>query len=256
MNAGTYAWFAGPGYAIPANQVDSVIGHYAKLAVTMTRISLQNARSAHIKEVVMDNLYIYNSVRVVPEEAKKAISGGRLNGKTDINPMWRIKKLTEEFGVCGIGWKYEIVKLWLEPGGGDEVAAFAEIKLYIRYDGEWSEGIPGIGGSAFVAKEKSGLYTSDECYKMALTDAISVSCKALGFGADVYWGKDSTKYSSTKQDKELTIKCEECKVTVDTAYGRTPKQLVEITKKKFGKELCSTCAERMGKQLPKEVDNG
>ncbi|HCC35130.1 MAG TPA: hypothetical protein DEQ02_05645 [Ruminococcaceae bacterium] len=40
---------------------------------------------------------------------------------------------------------------------------------------------------------------SDECFKMALTDAISVSCKALGFGADVYWDKDRTKYSGTPE---------------------------------------------------------
>lgn len=32
---------------------------------------------------------------------------------------------------------------------------------------------------------------------MALTDAISVACKTLGMGADVYWDKDSTKYSQT-----------------------------------------------------------
>ena len=30
---------------------------------------------------------------------------------------------------------------------------------------------------------------------MALTDAISVACKALGMGADVYWEKDNTKYN-------------------------------------------------------------
>ena len=46
----------------------------------------------------MDNLAIYNAVRNVPENAKKPIAGGPLKGKTDINPMWRIKALTEQFG--------------------------------------------------------------------------------------------------------------------------------------------------------------
>ena len=58
----------------------------------------------------MENLKIYEQVRSVPAEAKKNIGGGRLKGMTDINPMWRIKKLTEVFGVCGIGWKNEIVE--------------------------------------------------------------------------------------------------------------------------------------------------
>lgn len=32
---------------------------------------------------------------------------------------------------------------------------------------------------------------------MALTDALSVACKALGIAADVYWDKDKTKYDKT-----------------------------------------------------------
>lgn len=146
-----------------------------------------------------NNLLIYNQARAVPQEALKEIKGGRLSGKSDINPMWRIKKLTELFGMCGVGWRYVITKQWLEQGGNDEIAAFVNIDLFVKVNGEWSEAIPGTGGSAFVAKEKSGPYTSDECFKMALTDAISVSCKALGFGADVYWDKDSTKYSKPLQ---------------------------------------------------------
>ena len=55
-----------------------------------------------------NNLEIYNKVRQVPESAQKTIKGGRLKGMTDINPMWRIKTLTDLFGPCGIGWYYEV----------------------------------------------------------------------------------------------------------------------------------------------------
>jgi len=148
------------------------------------------------------NMHIYNQARSVPREALKEIKGGRLSGKSDINPMWRIKQLTELFGPCGIGWKYTITKQWLEQGGNDEIAAFVNIELFFKHEGAWSEAIPGTGGSSFVAKEKSGPYTSDECFKMALTDAISVACKALGFGADVYWDKDATKYDKPPQQAQ------------------------------------------------------
>ena len=147
-----------------------------------------------------NNLSIYEQVRVVPKEAQKAIGGGRLKGMTDINPMWRIKVLTELFGLCGFGWSYKIVDKRLENGGNGEVAAFVDIELKIKHDGEWSEPIPGTGGSSFISKEKSGLYTSDECFKMALTDALSVACKALGVGADIYFSKDSTKYNNYGKD--------------------------------------------------------
>ena len=150
----------------------------------------------------MSNLDLYNKIRTVPPEAQKKITGGRLNGMTDINPMWRIKALTEQFGMCGFGWKYVITEKRLDKGGKDEIAAFVDINLYVKYDGEWSAAIPGTGGSSFVASEKNGLYTSDECFKMALTDAISVACKSLGFGADVYFAKDGTKYSASDNQSE------------------------------------------------------
>lgn len=148
-----------------------------------------------------DNLTIYNAVRNPPQEALKTIRGGRLSGYTDINPMWRIKALTEQFGVCGIGWKYTITKQWTEQGANGEIAAFTNIDLYIKVGGEWSDAIPGTGGSSFIAKERSGLYTSDECFKMSLTDAISVACKSLGFAADIYWNSDRSKYDRPEEQK-------------------------------------------------------
>lgn len=145
------------------------------------------------------NMRIYDAARKVPQEAMRPIQAGRLKGKTDINPMWRLKKLTELYGPCGIGWWYTIDKQWLEPGANGEISAFCDITLYYREGDTVSQGIPGTGGSAYVAKEKSGLFTSDECYKMALTDALSVACKALGIGADVYFDKDVTKYTKAAE---------------------------------------------------------
>ena len=108
----------------------------------------------------MENLEFYNRVRAVPKEAKKEIVGGRLNGMTDINPMWRIKTLTEVFGPVGLGWKIQIVRTWLDAGENGEIVANAEILLFVKYNGlngDWSDGIPGIGGSKIVAKERNGL---------------------------------------------------------------------------------------------------
>lgn len=149
-----------------------------------------------------ENMNVYEQVRQVPEEAQKPIKAGRLKGMTDINPMWRIKKLTEIFGMVGHGWYYEIVKQWIEEGADGVRVAFCNINLYVLVDGEYSKPIPGTGGSTLVASERNGLYTSDEAYKMALTDALSVACKALGFGADIYWQADRSKYSQPQEPKQ------------------------------------------------------
>ena len=217
----------------------------------------------------MDNMAIYEAVRQAPKNALREIQAGRLKGKTDINPMWRIKKLTEVFGPCGIGWKYDILKKWLEPGANGEIAAFVDINLFFKVDGEWSAAIPGTGGSMYVVKENKGLYTDDEAFKKALTDAISVSCKALGFAADVYWNADSTKYSqratqaptkgsySNEPKKPTEIHpaptesnvvhiCANCGERVTAIQGKSGEmipadRLAAISMKNYGAVLCAEC---------------
>lgn len=199
----------------------------------------------------MDNLAIYNKVRHVPEEAKKRITGGRLNGMTDINPSWRIETLTGLFGPCGFGWKYVITRREMVPDGSGQMAVFVDVELSYRLGDEWSAPIPGTGGSLFIAKEKGGLYTSDECYKMALTDALSVSCKALGVGADVYWEKGATKYSRPAENppaKPDLVECHDCGCIIEdcTENGRTYKAdwIIRETKRKHGNALCMSCAKK------------
>lgn len=153
-----------------------------------------------------NNLRWYNRLKTTPEEAKKPIKGGRLKGKTDINPMWRIQRATETWGPCGIGWKPVITKQELITHG-DEVKAFVSIDLYIKDGDQWSDPIPGLGGSSFVAKESGGSYVSDECFKMAFTDALGSAFKLLGMSADVYWDA-GTKYDTldgNQPDKQQSV---------------------------------------------------
>ena len=196
------------------------------------------------------NLNIYNQVRNVPQEACKEIKAGRLKGMTDINPMWRIKKLTELFGSVGFGWYYEMTKQWKEKGSDGNISVFCNINLYVKFNDEWSKPIVGTGGSSFVAKESKGLYTSDECYKMALTDALSVACKALGIGADIYYTKDRTKYTDSIND----YRCCSCGkefsgFTNDkTGTSYSAGQIYHIAKNNNtdGKPRCKECAKKLG----------
>ena len=141
------------------------------------------------------NLSLYDKLRSVPAEAKSLIESGRLKGKTDINPMYRIKRMTEVFGPCGLGWKYEIVKQWQETYG-QEVKAFTNINLFFKQNDQWSEAIPGTGGATLVELNSRGVYVNDEGFKMSLTDALSVAMKALGIAADVYYEKDMINFES------------------------------------------------------------
>lgn len=139
---------------------------------------------------------IYESLAQPPKSALRQIEAGKLKGKTDINPQWRYKAMTEAFGLVGIGWKYEVQKLWTEQGAGAEKLAFAQVAVYIKDGDAWSEPIEGIGGSRLVQLEKGVAVSNDEGYKMAVTDAFSTALKMLGVAADIYAGRwDGTKYN-------------------------------------------------------------
>ena len=162
---------------------------------------MTNNKQGEIK--MNDNMKHWNALANVPTQFLKAIGGGKLKGKSDINPQWRIKVMTETFGPCGIGWRYEIKKLWTEPGDNGEVCAFALVEVSVKTGEQWSNPIPGVGGSMLVAQESGGKHTSDEAYKMAVTDALSVALKALGVAADIYLGKwDGSKYRTDGEQRQ------------------------------------------------------
>lgn len=184
----------------------------------------------------MENLELYNHVREVPKDAQKPITAGRLKGFTDINPMWRIKCLTEQFGPCGIGWYYKTVDKWTETIN-DETCAFVMIELYVFYESKWSQPISGTGGSKLATKERSGIYVSDECYKMATTDALSVACKNLGIGADIYWKESKTKYDCSSTSEDLSGKETEPSKEAEMISSETTMSIKNIIDKYPGAKL-------------------
>lgn len=168
----------------------------------------------------------YEAMKRPPVNALKQIKGGRISGMTDISPQWRIEILDSTFGLCGIGWKYEIIRLWTEQATEDQVACFAQISLYVKDEDFWSDAIPGIGGSMFITKENNSyakdnepkfkMYVSDEGYKMAVTDALSVACKMLGVGADIYRGRwDGSKYRDEPKEAPVQVQTKQAPKKTD-----------------------------------------
>ena len=209
----------------------------------------------------MDNLFYYNQGREVPKEAQKPFSNGRFSG-TDINPMWRIKKLTEMFGPAGIGWYVDNVVERSEEHG-DTTISIVTLNLYVKVDGEWSKPIYGTGGNTLLRKGVA----SDEGYKMAYTDALSVACKALGIGADIWFANDKTKYTASSEtvqpppgapdykapEKEpepakepATFRCMKCGKTLKPIKRQdgsqvSVRQWAAFTEKHYGQSLCWSC---------------
>lgn len=181
-----------------------------------------------------DNLSVYNALRNVPTEAQKEFNNGRFKG-TDINPMWRIKVLTEMFGMCGVGW------YWSEPqftreDSGDTATIHCKVALYIKTNDGWSQPIWGVGGNTLTSTTKDGrLTTTDEAYKMAFTDACSIAAKQVGCGADIWYAKDNdrTKYTTAKAEAKTETKGEASNTTEGLDISGIIKKI----------ESCKTAAE-------------
>ena len=150
----------------------------------------------------------YNAVKTVPQSALKVIDFGKLKGKYDISPQWRWEILTEVYGMCGVGWYFDIVdteQVFVEATG--ETMLYVKVNLYIKDGDEWSKPIPGYGGDFLIYKDKNGYHGNDEAFKMAVTDALGTAAKMIGVGADVYRGLQDTKINAAaekeKKEKEF-----------------------------------------------------
>lgn len=207
---------------------------------------------------------IYGKLRKAPDWALRPIAAGRLKGYTDINPQWRYEEMDKQFGLCGIGWKYELTNFQTMPGGNSEIVAFAYINLYVKQDDKWSDPIPGFGGSMLVEKEKAGLHTNDEALKMAVTDALSVATKMLGMAADVYAGRwDGSKYNEVKPAANANPQPEANPISLEQRVENIKKLISEATleslngenyKKKFN-AFCKEAGPEIAEQLVQLQNN-
>jgi hypothetical protein len=203
-----------------------------------------------------EKMRLYVQVQDTPKEAQKSFNNGRFSG-TDINPMWRIKRLTELFGPAGIGWWTEDEHYMMEKSEDtSEVAVFCTLKLFYKdpETGEISHGVTGVGGNKFVVSQRNGAYCNDEAFKMAYTDALSIACKALGFSADIYYANDRTKYTMNNdvQPAGMTSDTAQTIAEIDKLARQITASMTAEEKKAFAEEQIAAVIGKMNYKLCKD----
>jgi len=133
-----------------------------------------------------------------PKHTKSFKRAGGFSG-TAIKPMFSYRRMTEEFGPCGIGWGINAPAFEVVAGPEGEVLVFCTVSI-------WHENrdqiVFGVGGDKAVGKNKYGLASDDEAFKKAFTDAITNAMKLIGVGADVHMGMfDDNKYVNAMQQE-------------------------------------------------------
>lgn len=143
---------------------------------------------------IMNNKALWQKVCVTDPKAVKPITGKQYSGNSP-KPYWIVKRLTEEFGPCGIGWGFNILNERMERLSESDVLHVAVVRLWYVLDGKRGE-LEQIGQTkAVYEKSKGGLMVDEDAPKKSVTDALIKCASYLGFAGDIFSGRwDDSKY--------------------------------------------------------------
>ncbi len=133
--------------------------------------------------------------RTDPQYTKEFRRSGGFKGD-QIDPTWRMQRMTEVFGPVGKGWGYEQVEWTIA-----ERMIFICVRVWYRDPETGEQCWTGVqwGGTELMAKNRDGTERSnDESFKMSITDGVGKCLVQLGLGADIYLGQ----YSDSKYKEE------------------------------------------------------
>lgn len=154
-----------------------------------------------------DNMALWRSVETTPTTECKPITGKQYNG-TSPKPYYLVRRATETFGPCGIGWGFEIVEeklldgAMLEPGFYERIH-FARVRVWYEWEGKRGT-VEHVGQTPFSGKRKSGgTYTDEDAPKKSVTDAMVKALSMIGFAGDIFSGRyDDSKYVAGLKEAE------------------------------------------------------
>lgn len=152
-----------------------------------------------------DNLALWNLVEKTDPAHTKSITGKSYKGNSP-KPHWIIRKATETFGPCGIGWGFTIDErvecgAMLSDGNFDRLHV-AKVKVWYQWNGKRGE-VEHIGGTPLSGKRSDGRpYTDEDAPKKSVTDALVKALSMIGFAGDIFLGRyDDSKYvDETRQE--------------------------------------------------------
>ena len=141
-----------------------------------------------------ENMRFWESVKKTDPKRVKAITGKQYKGNSP-QPYYLVERMTEAFGMCGIGWGLNIVNERMERLTETDVLHVAVVEIWYKQGDEYGK-ITQIGQTKACYKTSSGSMLVDEdAPKKSVTDAMTKCMSYLGFAGDIFSGKwDDSKY--------------------------------------------------------------
>ena len=167
------------------------------------------------EETNTNHMAMWDRLQTTPASATKPFKGkGGFSG-TAINGMYIQKRLTEEFGPCGAGWRFVMDHEEIVEGhtlkNGDK-AKLHKVRGHIEYriglagvigvDDPWFATSPQFGQTMLVSEDGRGVWTDEEAAKKSTTDCLGKCASSLGIGADIFLGLyDDNKYVNARKQE-------------------------------------------------------
>jgi hypothetical protein len=155
----------------------------------------------------MEKMEIWEQVRTPDPKYTKSFSrDGGFSG-TATNTQYTIKRATEVFGPCGIGWGFEITdEKYVEGASINEtdkkIVHVIRGRVWYVVDDKKYYTADQFGQTIFVGVNKNGIYTDEEAPKKSATDCMIKCLSMIGFSADIFLGLwDDHKYLAAVQDQ-------------------------------------------------------
>ena len=182
-----------------------------------------------------DNLALWNAVERTPQEHTKAITGKSYSG-TSPKPHYLVRKATETFGPCGIGWGFDIVNERIEEGSPGEKMHIALVRVWYKWNGERGE-VQHVGGTPFSGVRSSGkTFIDEDAPKKSVTDALVKALSMIGFAGDIFMGRyDDSKYIAELREEARAAKEQPASAPRQSAPAKEP---IDPAESEQVRELC------------------
>ena len=141
-----------------------------------------------------ENMKFWESVKKTDPNRVKPITGKQYKGNSP-QPYYLVERMTDAFGMCGIGWGLNIINERMERLTDTDVLHVAVVELWYVY-GDKKGSITQIGQTKACYKTSSGsLLVDEDAPKKSITDAMTKCMSYLGFAGDIFSGQwDDSKY--------------------------------------------------------------
>lgn len=143
----------------------------------------------------MSNTELWDRVCKTDPKQVKEITGKQYKGNSP-KPYYIVRRLTEEFGPCGIGWGITILGERIERLSEHDLLHIANVRLWFVQGDKRGE-IEQIGQTmaAYLKSDKSKTVVDEDAPKKSVTDALVKCASYLGFAGDIFAGRwDDSKY--------------------------------------------------------------